>query len=96
MTVFPKLIGISIVQNSSVNGSVVAQTFLNSQVGWMTRFHLYLDQVGPSGDLSILLTLTKNGAPDPNNVIATATLAHVGHGGRLEHRCLAGDTAGPW
>ncbi|MGI9425936.1 MAG: hypothetical protein ACR2PA_22365, partial [Hyphomicrobiaceae bacterium] len=66
-----------IVQNSSVNGSVVAQTFLNSQVGWMTRFHLYLDQVGPSGDLSILLTRTKNGAPDPDNVIATATLAHA-------------------
>ena len=66
-----------IVNNASVNGSVVAQTFLNSQVGWMTSLDLYLHQVGPSGDLHILLTKTKNGKPDADNVLATATLAYA-------------------
>lgn len=64
-----------IVTTSSVNGSVIAQTFLNSQVGWMTAFHLYLREVGPSGDITILLCETKDGKPDPDAVIGTATLA---------------------
>lgn len=65
-----------IVTDHTVNGSVVAQTYLNSQVGWMVAFRLYLNQVGPSGDLKILMCQAEHGKPDPNNVIAEATLEH--------------------
>ena len=66
-----------IVTNHSVSGAVAAQTFLNSQVGWMTRLHLYFSQVGQSGDVTILLTETRNGKPDVGKVIAQATLAQA-------------------
>ncbi len=66
-----------VVTNHSVSGAVVAQTFLNSQVGWMTRLHLYFSQVASSGDVTILLTETRNGKPDVGKVIAQATLAQA-------------------
>jgi len=53
----------------------VAQTFLSSQVGWMTRLHLYLHQVAESGDLHILLCETAHGKPDTGRVLADVTLA---------------------
>jgi hypothetical protein len=65
-----------IITDHTVNGSVVAQTFLNSQVGWMTQLHLYFQSVGPSGDVTVLLCETEAGKPNPNKVIGDVTFSH--------------------
>lgn len=53
----------------SVSGSVIAQTFLNSQDGWMTHLDLWFTQVAASGVVHVLITETTNGAPDLRKVI---------------------------
>lgn len=65
-----------IVTEHTINGSVIAQTFLNSQVGWMTQFRLYMAQVAADGGLVVLLTEVKQGKPDPEAVISTVTVPH--------------------
>lgn len=67
-----------IVTDHSVNGSVCAQTFLNSQDMWVTKLKLRFDQVGPNGDVTILMAETStNGKPDLSKVIKTVTLTHA-------------------
>lgn len=60
--------------SESVSGSVLGQTFLNSQDGWMTHVDLYFTQVAASGNVHVLLTETTNGAPDLSKVIASVTV----------------------
>ena len=60
----------------SVNGSVMAQTFLNSQDGWLTGVHLFFSRKANAGNVYVLLCETyENGQPNPNSVLAvSATL----------------------
>lgn len=66
-----------IVNKFSVNGAMVSQSFLNSQDTWMTSLELFLTQVAPTGDMTILLTETAYGKPDVNNVIQSITLTQA-------------------
>lgn len=61
----------------SVNGSVVAQTFLNGQDGWLTAMHLFFTKKGAAGDVSVLICqTTETGQPNVNAVIGVGTLEH--------------------
>lgn len=57
-----------------INGSVVGQTFLNAQDGWLTSVDLYFTRVGSTGDVHVLITETSGGAPDINKAIAKVTV----------------------
>jgi hypothetical protein len=58
----------------SVNGSVMAQTFLNDQDGYLTGIHLFFTRKGSTGDVNVLLCETyDNGQPNPNAVLAVST-----------------------
>lgn len=59
----------------TVNGAMVAQTFLNTQAGWLTSFDLYFNQVAATGNVRVLLTKTAGGKPDLSKVIAETTIA---------------------
>lgn len=60
---------------ASVNGSVVAQTFLNAADGWLVGMHLFFTRRGPSGDVTLLLCETNDtGQPMKDRVVASATL----------------------
>ena len=58
----------------TVSGSVVSQTFLNSQDGWCTGFNLYFSKVAASGNVRVLIVETEDGEPRLNRVIADTTL----------------------
>lgn len=65
----------SIEVTEGVNGAVVAQTFLNSQDGYLTSIELPFTRVAATGDVTVLVTETENGAPNYGAVIAKATIA---------------------
>ncbi|MGY6705927.1 hypothetical protein [Roseinatronobacter sp.] len=52
-----------------VNGSMVAQTYLNTQGGWITSLDLFFTQVASTGNVRMLLTRTTGGKPDLDRVI---------------------------
>jgi len=58
----------------SFSGSVVSQTFLNSQDGWMTSIDLFFNRVAAQGDVHVYLTETAHGAPEFDRVYASATI----------------------
>lgn len=60
----------NVVGTSSISGSIMAQTFLNTQDGWLTRLDLFLTRVALTGDVTVMITDTVNGAPDYSKVIA--------------------------
>lgn len=62
----------------SVQGSILAQTFLSAQTGWHTSAELYFTSVAGDGAVTVMLTGVKNGQPDTKNVIARATLTAGG------------------
>lgn len=59
----------------TVQGAVVAQTFLNTQGGWLTSLDLYFTQVAATGDLRVLICRTAGGQPDMSQAIAETTVA---------------------
>ena len=60
----------------SVNGSVVAQTFLNAQDGWLTGLNLFFTRRGSAGDVTVLLCeTTETGQPNKEAVITTSSIA---------------------
>lgn len=67
-----------VVTEFTVNGSMVAQTLLNTQGGWMTSVDLFFTQVGITGDVRVLITNTVGGRPDLTRVIAETTLPVAG------------------
>lgn len=67
----------AIKSDHSVAGSMCAQTFLNSQDTWMTKLKLLFDQVGPSGDVTVVLTETLHGKPDMSKALMSVTLSHA-------------------
>jgi hypothetical protein len=70
------------VVNSSYAGSVKAQTFLNSNAGWLAAINLFFTQAAASGDVKLLLCeCFENGQPDYSNTIAESTVTASELGG---------------
>lgn len=63
-----------VVTIEGLNGSVVSQTFLNSQGGWLTSVDLFFSRVATSGDVHVLVCETVNGAPNFQKAIARSTV----------------------
>ena len=59
----------------TVNGSIIAQTFLAPFTGWLTSLDLYFATVDTQGGLTLMLTEATNGQPDMRKVIAKLDLA---------------------
>lgn len=55
---------------SSLSGQQVAQTFLNSQDGWLSQVGLYFSRKATSGDVNVLVCETAYGMPDLSRVIS--------------------------
>lgn len=64
----------AIIENGTVSGSMIAQTFPQPDEGWLTGIDLRFTQIGPSGNVTLVLCETDGGAPDMQNTIATVTL----------------------
>jgi hypothetical protein len=64
-----------IVIPQSVNGAVLAQSFLNSADGWLAQIGLFFVAKAGSGDVTVAVCeVGDNGAPDASKVIVSATL----------------------
>lgn len=64
-----------ITKTYGVNGSVYAQSFLNSQQMILTSIELFFTRLGTDGDIHLFLCeIGEDGAPQFNNVIAQKTL----------------------
>jgi len=64
-----------IVTVEGLSGSVVSQTFLNSQGGWLTSVDLFLTRVASTGDVHVLIAeCNEVGAPNFKRVIARSTV----------------------
>jgi hypothetical protein len=63
-----------IVTIEGLSGSVVSQTFLNSQGGWLTSADVFFTRIAASGDVHALICeCLSNGAPDYQKTIARAS-----------------------
>lgn len=60
----------------SETGQQVAQTFLNSQDGWMSQLGLFFSRKAASGDVTVLICETQFGMPDITKTISRTTLSH--------------------
>ena len=66
----------STVTIEGLSGSIISQTFLNSQGGWLTSVDLFFTRVATSGDVHVLVCETNvTGSPDFEKVIARSTIA---------------------
>jgi hypothetical protein len=63
-----------IVHTENVIGSIVGETFLNSQDGWLTSLNLLFTKKAAVGDVRVLLVETVNGEPALDRVLAKQTL----------------------
>lgn len=59
----------------TVQGSVLAQTVLMAQTGWLTSLEIFVTSADPAGGLTVLVTDAALGQPDVTKVLARATLA---------------------
>ena len=58
-----------------LSGSVISQTFLNSQGGWLTSVDLFFTRVATSGDVHVLICeCNVTGSPDFTKVIGRSTI----------------------
>jgi len=64
----------ALVYNEVISGSILAQTWLSAQDGWMTHIDLFFTQVASAGNVQVMVTQCTNGAPDLKKVIARTTL----------------------
>jgi len=64
----------AIVTNEVISGSILAQTWLSAQDGWLTHIDLFFTQVASAGNVQVMITQCTNGAPDLKKVIARTTL----------------------
>lgn len=63
------------VTTTSISGSQIAQTFLNSQNGWLTKLGLYFESLDTNGIVYVHLCETVNGLPVLSKCIGTAQVA---------------------
>lgn len=64
----------AVTSTSGVSGSIVAETFLNAQAGYLLEVGFYFSRVAASGDVHVAICKTVNGAPDLTNVIASTDI----------------------
>lgn len=65
-----------VVTIEGLSGSVISQTFLNSQGGWLTSVDLFFTRVATTGDVHCLICeCNLTGAPNFEKVIARSTIA---------------------
>ncbi|WP_321336579.1 hypothetical protein [Breoghania sp.] len=64
-----------VTEETSVSASYMGETFLNSDPGYITAVGLYFTNVGATGDVTVMVTETENGAPMLDRVLAKSTLA---------------------
>lgn len=57
-----------------VSGSLLAQTWLSAQTGWLTSIEIYLTSVATDGAITALLCEVKSGTPDLAVVISQVTV----------------------
>ncbi len=65
----------AVVSTQTINGQQVAQTFLNSQDGWLSQVGLYFSRKDSAGDVTVLICETGYGMPDLQRVVSATTLA---------------------
>ncbi|PIQ25430.1 hypothetical protein COW20_15325 [bacterium (Candidatus Blackallbacteria) CG13_big_fil_rev_8_21_14_2_50_49_14] len=65
----------AITSTHTVQGSILAQTVLMAQTGWMTSIDVYFTSVDTAGGLTLILTDASQGQPDLNHGIAKLDLA---------------------
>jgi hypothetical protein len=64
-----------VVTIEGLSGSVISQTFLNSQGGWMTSADLFFTRMATTGDVHCLICETNgSGAPNYERTIARSTM----------------------
>jgi hypothetical protein len=64
-----------VVTNEGLNGSVISQTFLNSQGGWLTSVDIFFSRISAAGAVHCLICETDpSGSPLFNRVIGRSTL----------------------
>ncbi|TSE33010.1 hypothetical protein LCC91_07680 [Tepidimonas taiwanensis] len=59
----------------TVQGSILAQTVLMAQTGWLTSLEVFVTSADPAGGLTVLVTEAALGQPDITKVLSRATLA---------------------
>lgn len=59
-----------VVTTTAISGQQVAQTFLNSQDGWLTKVGLYFSRLAASGDVNVVICETAYGQPNLDRVIS--------------------------
>lgn len=59
----------------TVQGSILAQTVLMAQTGWLTSLEIFVTRADPAGGLTVLVTEAALGQPDITKVLSRATLA---------------------
>lgn len=59
----------------TINGSIIAQTFLAPFTGWLTSLDLYFTSIDTNGGLTLMLAETTAGQPDTRKIIAKFDLA---------------------
>ena len=64
----------AVTQTHTVQGSILAQTVLMAQTGWITSLELFFTSVDASGGLTLLLTDAPQGQPDMQRVISRTVL----------------------
>jgi len=62
-------------ETNAVNGSVNAQTFLNSQNGWLTKIGLQFTSKAAGGDVTLFVMDTINGLPNKDRTLGKATVS---------------------
>lgn len=59
---------------ATLNGQQVAQTFLNSQDGWLSQVGLYFSRKAATGDVNVIVCETAYGMPDLSRVVSRTVL----------------------
>jgi hypothetical protein len=65
----------SVTVTAGVNGSLAAETFLNTQDGYLANLNLFFSRVAAAGDVLVAICeVTESGAPNPKAVLARVTV----------------------
>ena len=59
-----------VTSTASINGQQIAQTFLNSQDGWLSQVGLFVSRKAATGDITVLISETSFGMPDLTRVLS--------------------------
>lgn len=59
---------------ATLNGQQIAQTFLNSQDGWLSQVGLFFSRKAAAGDVTLAICETEFGMPNLNRVLSRTTI----------------------